>query len=232
MIVSTYRPYFAPFPGFFQKAMVSDILVLLDSVQFPRGTTWVNRNRFKNDHGVYWMTIPVWKKTLGFQKINEVRICKEGAWAAKHLASLKAAYAKAPFFEDHEPFFEGLFSEMPELLVDMNLMIFRHIMYHLAIRTRVVLLSELAIPDKEPDLTLHICRELGADCFLAQASASKYLPGHLFEGWGIELRCLRARPVVYPQLWGPFIGNLSVLDLLFNCGPKAKRVLDKALRLS
>jgi len=229
LIVSTYRPYFAPFPGFFQKAMLSNVLVLLDSVQFPRGTTWVNRNRFKNDQGTYWMTVPVWKKGLGLQKINGVRIYREGPWAVKHLVGLKSAYGKAPFFEEHEPFFEGLFSGIPELLVDMNLTVFRHIMASLEISTRVVLLSELGITAKEPDLSMAICRELGAGCFLAQASAAKYLPGKLFERDGIELRFFRPRPVVYPQLWGPFVGNLSVLDLIFNCGPGARRVLEKAL---
>ncbi|MBW2095433.1 MAG: WbqC family protein [Deltaproteobacteria bacterium] len=229
MIVSTYRPYFAPFPGFFQKAMLSDVLVLLDCVQFPRGTTWLNRNRFKNDQGTYWMTVPVWKKGLGLQKIDEVKIYTEGSWAMKHLASLKSAYAKAPFFEEHEPFFEGLFSGVPEKLLDMNLMIFRHIMASLEIPTRVVLLSELEITAKEPDLSMTICRELGATCFLAQASAGKYLPGELFERHGVELRFFRPRPVVYPQLWGPFIGNLSTLDLLFNCGPGSRRILEKAL---
>lgn len=229
MVVSTYRPYFAPFPGFFQKAMVSDVLVLLDSVQFPRGTTWLNRNRFKNDQGTYWMTVPVWKKGLGLQKINEVRIYTERPWAMKHLASLKSAYAKAPFFEAHEPFFEDLFSKVPELLVDMNLMIFHHIMAHLEITTRVVLLSELEITAREPDLSITLCRRLGATCFLSQAPAGKYLPGELFEREGIELRFFRPCTVVYPQLWGPFIGNLSTLDLLFNCGPAARGILEKAL---
>ena len=232
MIASTYRPYFAPFPGFFQKAMLSDVLVLLDSVQFPRGATWLNRNRFKNDQGTYRMTVPVWKKGLGLQKINEVRIYKEGPWAMKHLASLKTSYAKAPFFEQHESFLEGLFSQVPQMLVDMNLMIFHHIMAYLEISTRVVLLSELGITKKEPDLSMTICRELGATCFLAQASAGKYLPRKLLDQDGIELRFFRPRAVVYPQLWGPFIGNLSTLDLLFNCGSGARRILEKALALS
>ena len=69
MIISAYQPYFAPFSGFFAKALRSDLLVLMDRVQFPRGTTWLTRNCFKNDQGDLWMTIPVWKKGLGLQKI-------------------------------------------------------------------------------------------------------------------------------------------------------------------
>ena len=30
---------------------------------------------------------------------------------------------------------------------------------------------------------------------------------------------------VYPQLWGGFIPNLSTLDLILNCGPKARDIL-------
>ncbi len=229
LIVSTYRPYFVPFPGFFQKAMLSDVLVLLDSVQFPLGTTWLNRNRFKNDQGTYWMTVPVWRKGLGLQRINEVKICRERPWARKHLAGLRAAYAKAPFFEEHEPFLENLFSRVPEMLLELNLMIIRYIMTILEMPTRLVLLSDLQITVKEPDLSAAICRELKGTCFLAQASAGKYLPGELFDREGIELRFFRPRPVVYPQLWGPFIGNLSMFDLLFNCGPGTCRVLKRAL---
>jgi hypothetical protein len=84
MILSTYQPYFAPFPGFFHKMLLSDIFVLLDEVQFPRGTTWITRNRFKHDQGSLWITVPVRKKGLGLQRINEVKICHEAPSARKH----------------------------------------------------------------------------------------------------------------------------------------------------
>jgi hypothetical protein len=67
MIVSANQPYFFPYPGFFYKAHHSDIFVILDTVQFPRGTTWITRNRFKNHQGSLWMTLPVRKKGLGLQ---------------------------------------------------------------------------------------------------------------------------------------------------------------------
>jgi hypothetical protein len=229
MIVSTYRPYFAPFPGFFMKAMLSDILVLLDCVQFPRGSTWLNRNRFKNDQGIYWMTVPVWKKGLGLQRIDEIRICNEGGWAEKFLLSLKSAYSKAPFFRDHLSFLEGVFSDPPDRLLDLNLRIIRHIMTHLDIRTRIVLLSELHIEEKEPGLSVAICRELGGSRFLAQRSALKFLPGEGFLRANIRMRLINLRPLVYPQLWGGFIPNLSALDLLFTCGPGARGIMEKGL---
>ena len=230
MIISAYQPYFAPFAGFFSKALHSHVVVLMDSVQFPRGTTWLTRNRFKNDQGTLWMTIPVWKKGLGFQKINEVKICREGRWAKKHLESLKTAYARAPFFEDHLPFLEAVFRGIPERLMDLNVKIIRHLMNHLEIYPEVLLLSELDIDAKEPRLSVEVCRKLGASHFLALNGAKKHLDRALFQEAGIELQFMNPRYPVYPQLWGVFIPNLSAFDLLFNCGPKAQSIISKGSR--
>ena len=228
MIVSAYQPYFAPFAGFFAKALRSDVLVLMDAVQFPRGTTWLTRNRFKNDQGTLWITVPVWKKGLGLQMINEVRICHEGRWIKKHLASLKTAYANAPFFKDHHNFLKDAFSERFEKLIDLNLNIIRHLMKYIGISARVMQLSELGIEANEPQLSVEICKCLGASHFLAQQSARKYLDEEAFLKAGIDLKLFNPRPAVYPQLWGTFITNLSTFDLLFNCGPKAFDILNRA----
>ena len=88
MLLAISRPYFAPHPGFFMKALTSDLFVLLDDVQFPRKTTWVSRNRFKNDQGALWMTIPVLKRGRGLQTIRNVEICRDGNWQKKHLKSM------------------------------------------------------------------------------------------------------------------------------------------------
>ena len=227
MIVSAYQPFFAPFPGFFAKAFRSDELVLMDAVQFPRGATWLNRNRFKNDQGTLWMTVPVWKKGLGLQKINEVRICHERPWAKKHLASLKAAYGHAPFFEEHLGFLEEIFSVKFEKLVELNIRIIEYLMSRLQVPAKVSLLSDLGIEARDPLLSVKICKKLGASHFLAQAGSGKYLEGELFQREGIELTFFNPRPPVYPQLWGRFIPNLSAFDLLFNCGPKGASILRK-----
>ena len=230
MIVSAYQPYFAPFPGFFAKALCSDVLVLMDTVQFPMRSTWLTRNRFKNDQGPLYLTVPVWKKGLGLQRIHKVKICHEGRWASKHLATLKTAYSHAPFFQEHEPFVEKLFSPGFEKLMDLNLTILRYLMTCFRISARMILLSELGIETSEPFLSADICTKLGADRFMAQKGAAKYLDAGRFHDAGISLEFFTPRPPVYPQLWGPFIPNLSALDLLFNCGPKCHDILLKCAR--
>ena len=229
-IVSAQQPYFAPYPGFFQKALHSDVMVIMDSVQFPRGTTWLTRNRFKNDQGTLWITIPVWKKGRGLQKISQVEICHEGNWARKHLMALRTAYSNAPYLRDHADFLDGLFTERHTRLVDLNLKIIRYLFAQLEIDAQLVLLSELEITAKEPRLSIEIGKALGATHFLAQNSARKYLDKEGFNNEGIELLFFNPRPPVYPQLWGEFLANLSCLDLLLNCGPRSSEVIRKGIR--
>lgn len=228
MLLSVSRPYFAPFPGFFYKANLSDLFVILDEVQFPRGTTWITRNRFKSHQGTLWMTVPVMKKGLGLQRVNEVRIYQEGRWRAKHLESIKTAYAHAPYFEDHLEMVERIFSGRFEKIIDLNISIINHICSHLEIGTRMDLLSDLRISGSGSRLLVEICREAGADRFLAQTPAGKYLDIPLFESAGISVEFFQPPSPVYPQLWGDFIPNLSAFDLLFNCGPKSHDILFRA----
>ena len=225
MIVSASQPYFAPFPGFFYKAHLADVLVLLDEVQFPRGTTWITRNRFKNDQGTLWMTIPVKKKGLGLQNINAVRIYHQGHWARKHLAGLKNAYRNAPYFKDHSDFVEILFSKGFEKLIDLNVKIIRYLIKCLNIETRVVLLSELGVHTRGDQLLIDICRVMKASRYLAQSPAKKYLKPDLFRDAQIKLKYFKLPALIYPQLWGSFMPNLSAFDLIFNCGPKAHEII-------
>jgi len=219
MILAVTQPYFAPFCGFFQKARRADVLVILDDVQFPLGTTWISRNRFKNDQGTLWLTVPVWKKGLGLQNISQVRICHQGNWRRKFRDSLNTAYRHAPYLHDH---LDGLTDRLgAERLIDLNLWIIGHVLSCLAIDTRLVLLSELGLEQRGQGLLLELCRRLGATTFLAQASARKYLEPNAFHEMGVDFSTFNVTTPVYPQLWGDFIGNLSIFDLLFNCGPKA-----------
>ena len=225
MILSANQPYFFPFPGFFYKAYLSDIFVILDNVQFPRGTTWMTRNRFKNNQGSLWMTVPVKKKGLGLQKIDAVRICHDGRWPKKHLESLKNAYSRAPYFKGHIGFLEELWSTKIEKLIDLNLRVIRYLMQQLRIETKIVLLSELGIHSTGEKLLIEICRKMGASRFLTQMAAQKYLDTDRFADAGIRLTQFKQPLLIYPQLWGSFIPNLSALDLIFNCGPKGHDIL-------
>ena len=225
MIIATHQPIFSPWLGFFYKALHCDLLVLLDDVQFPRGTTWTSRNRFKfhQGDGTLWLTVPVWKKGRGLQKINEVEICYEENWQRKHLSSLSAAYAHAPYWEDHQPFWEETYLQKSPKLIDLNLRIIEYLKTSLGISTRVQLSSSLigadeaepsictdgASPSKAIEATgnerlIEICRRLNASIYLAQYEARNFIQEEAFSRAGIQVRYFRFHHPIYPQLWGRF----------------------------
>jgi len=227
MNLSTNPPYFAPYPGFFYKAHLSDCFVILDDVQFPRRTTWISRNRFKNDQGTLWMTIPVLKKGLGLRKISEVRICRAENREKKHLRSFYQAYAHAPWLSDHIGLMGQVLSPDYDRILDVNLAIIDHIIDYLGIGTRMVKMSELGVSGKGARLIIDICKTMGADRFLVQSSALSYYDPAEFKAEGIALIAFKKPEYIYPQLWGDFIENLSILDMLFTCGRKSREILLK-----
>jgi hypothetical protein len=222
MIVSAARPYFCPYPGYFAKILACDIFVILDEVQFPQGSTWITRNRFKNDQGTLWMSIPVKKKGLGLQKISDVKICHEGRWRKKHLTSLHQAYLHAPYRDEYMGIFERSFSSGQESIFEMNMEIVSYVLGELGCTTRIIRMSDLGIQEKGTRLIVDICLALKATHYLVQESARKWLDNILFERSGIEVEFYNPPAQIYPQLWGSFVPNLSIFDLLFTCGPKTK----------
>lgn len=225
MILSILRPYFAPYPGYLYRILQSDQAVILDQVQFPRGSTWITRNRFKNDQGVLWLSVPVWKKHLGLQPIDRVRICYDGRWTAKYPEALERAYANAPYWPEHGRWLRSLFAGKFEYLVDLNLAILEYLLDRFGIHTPVRRQSDLHTREKGDLLLVEICRRLNADTLMVPREVRKYLPTQPFADNNIRLDFLSPPTPVYPQLWGDFIANLSAVDLLLNCGPKAKEML-------
>lgn len=231
MIVSTHQPLFCPWPGFFAKGMSCDFFVMLDNVQFPRGTTWISRNRFKNEQGVLWLTVPVWKRGKGPQKINEVKICYDQNWIKKHILTLATAYAHAPFLDDHMPFFKALYEKRPSHLIDLNMEIIAYLKKVFSCSTELVRASELGITGKGNELLIEICKKLRASTYVASVAAKKYIVEERFAEEGIKVNYLKFDHPVYPQLWGDFIYNVSAVDLLFNCGPKGYEIIIKSLKI-
>ena len=66
---------------------------------------------------------------------------------------------------------------------------------------------------------------LNATQFLVQSSAVAYYDRARFESEGIELVSFKKPEYIYPQMWGEFIANLSIMDTMFTCGPKTRDIV-------
>ena len=228
IIVTTHQPIFLPWPGLFFKAWKSDILVLLDEVPFPLGRSWISRNRLKGDIGELWLTVPISRKGKSGQLICEAEIFQETRWRKKHLQGMQMMYAHAPYKDDYLPELESIYRRQYSRLFDFNLALIRFLLEAVGVQVHLVLQSELGVSGQETELLVEITRAAGADTYSALTAASKHLDGSLFSANNIELQFSSYKSPVYPQLWGSFIYNLSIVDLLFNCGPKTMEIIRKS----
>ncbi|HEY7727627.1 MAG TPA: WbqC family protein [Candidatus Eisenbacteria bacterium] len=222
MIVAAHQPIFLPWPGFFHKAARSERLVLLDDVQFPRGPSWLTRNRLKNENGELWLTVPVVRKGRGLQRIRQVEIYNEIGWRKKHLCGIRQNYVHAPYFTEYVAGLEAIYEKRHSHLAEFTIELIRFLLDALSLPTRVVRQSELGVAGRGTELFIGICERLASDRFLALSPAQKHIDAGVLKEHGIEVVRAGFRPPVYPQLWGDFVCNLSTLDLLLNCGPKAR----------
>jgi hypothetical protein len=96
----------------------------------------------------------------------------------------------------------------------------------LGVRTPFQLGSELEPMTTDRDGRLiEICKRLGADTYLAGEGGRGYMDLERFHSAGIELVFQDFDHPTYPQLFGEFAPRLSMLDLLFNCGPDSRDIL-------
>jgi hypothetical protein len=138
---------------------------------------------------------------------------------------LRSSYSGAPFFEVHRPFFEEVYAREWARLADLNLATLRYLAEALGLRTTLVLASSLPAREGRTERLVDICRALGADTYLSGAGALGYLDLGRFEDAGIGVAFQTFRCPLYPQRFGPFVPDLSVVDLLFNCGQGSLEVL-------
>ena len=220
MIVSAHQPNFAPWLGFFDKAMHSDVLVLLDTVQFiKRG--YQNRTRVKTTNGPQWLTVPVVSKGRYDQATRDVEIDETGRWRSVHLRTLRTATANAPNRGALLDLVEPLYAANDvHNLVDLNVALLRAVVARLGIATQLVMASDLPVSGSSTRLMISLTKAVGGDVYLSGPTGRRYLEPELFPDSGVALRFHDFVPFEYPQLHGAFVPGLSCLDYIANCGFK------------
>ena len=213
-------------PGlrFFAKMRQADIFIYLDDVQFEK-REFQNRNRIRNARGWQYLTAPVISKGRFSQKINEVELDNSDAWREYHLRAIKLNYARAPFFKEHLPGLEELYSRDYRLLADLAIATMDFLKDALAIKTPVKFSSEFGVDETSSARLARLCAAAGADEYLSGAGAKAYLDPAVFSFAGIKLSWQEFSPRPYPQAFPGFEPDMSAVDLLLNCGPRSAEFL-------
>ena len=224
MIVAIHQPQYIPWIGYINKIANADIFVFLDTVQFKKNE-WQNRNRIKTATGWQWMTVPVCYHYP--QKISEVTINNKVRWGDKHWKTIVTNYSQTPYFQKYADFFRETLNREWTLLRDLNIHIIQFLAETWDLKTRLILASQLGIEEDDPTGRLiSICQTLGGDTYLSGRDGVTYMNLDQFYINRIKICHQECHPEFYPQRFGEFIPHLSSIDLLFNCGPDGKDIVE------
>lgn len=224
MIVSIHQPGYLPWPGYFHRLSLSDVHVFFDDVQFEKHG-FNNRGTIKTAHGARWLTVPVRTRgRFGANLLNAAEIADD-RWRERHWRTLVASYRRAPYFERHAPFFESVYRTEWKRLLDLNLAILDYLLSAVKIAPRLVRASDVGVDGTKSARVLNLCRALGATVYFSGTLGRGYLDEVAFAEAGVRVVYQDYRFPIYPQLHGEFVPGVSVIDLLFNCGPTATETL-------
>ena len=215
---------YIPWKGYFDIIASVDHFVLYENVQFTR-RSWRNRNKIKSPNGLQWLTVPAAQKGRFSSPINEIEIA-DARWAQKHWLTVRHAYSRSRHFEDYRLFFEELYLDRAaglSFLSDINRLFITEICGLLKIGTRLHRSDEMRLVPGRNACLIEICRQLGADVYVSGPAAREYLDVSAFEHAGTKVEFFDYSGYAeYDQLYPPFEHEVSIIDLLFNTGPRAR----------
>ena len=162
-----------------------------------------NRCVIAGSNGLIHLSVPLENGRNQRQLMKDTRISYSGRWQSEHLRSLESCYSRSPYFEFYRDEVWELFRKNEVFLMDLNFSILEWLQ------------KVLKYPGSI-SLTDDYCQEYPAS---VADLRNHFLPKN-FQNLPMNL--------LYTQVFEDRIGfqpNLSILDLLFCCGPEAKNML-------
>lgn len=172
--------------------------------------TYRNRAVILAANGPEALVVPVAKGRDARQKIKDLQISYQSQWQHVHWQAIVSAYRSSPFFEILDEDFRPLFRKKIKFLFDFN---------------RQLLQVILDILDISPEIKLTTGFESVPQTCLNYREAIHPKPQKAFPDPDFN-------PVPYSQVFEDkfgFTANLSIVDLLFNCGPESYEILLKSI---
>lgn len=229
MKIAIHQPHYFPWIGYFDKIAKVDKFVLLDQVQFEKGSQMI-RNRVVSDAGVIkYITISADTTNFLKKEYKDIQIKNADEWKTRQKNALKNYYRNADFLCEIMSILDVFWGNDYQTVCEWTCKSIELICGLLNIDTELIYQSDISY-DKETrnsDLVLSICKKLKSDYYFSGRGASvKYLDQEKFKMNGIDIVFQDFGHPVYTQCNSEnFIPGVSVIDMLFNCGIKeAKRL--------
>jgi hypothetical protein len=199
--------YFGPIQYFSKLASHP---VLIENHENYSKQSYRNRCIIYGANGPLTLTVPIVKDHGQKMPIGDVRIDYSTPWQNNHFRAIVSAYRSAPFFEFYMDAFEPFFEKKTEFLADLDLQV-----------------------------TKTLCSCLEIEVHFGFTDGFGTVPANIDWRDGIhpKKRMQKHDPNFiapeYHQVFADKHGlqkNLSILDLIFNCGPESKSILRNAYK--
>jgi hypothetical protein len=211
------QPTYLPYLGYFHLIAACDVFVFLDDVQFAR-RSWQQRNRIWGAAGEVMLTVPV-QKTDREAAICEIDISEAERWREKHLASVRHAYAKRPFFAEGIAFLETELGRPTTKLADLNCGLIEAAAAKLGLAPEFARASTLGAGGHRSEHLLAVCRTVEATDYLSPMGSHDYMEEDaVFAAAGFPARFQGFVEIPYDQGRAEFTPYMAFVDAVMNLG--------------
>ncbi len=214
--VAILQSNYIPWKGYFDIIASVDEFILYDDMQFTR-THWRQRNKIKTIQGVQWISIPVGEHV--HRRIRDVSIT-DMKWQSNHWKRLLHSYKKSKFFDEIASWLEPLYlNNVYATLSEVNRCFIEEICAYLKISTKISNSWDYNLIDGKTERLADLCAQAGGTEYISGPAAKDYIDPDIFVSKNIKLTWFDYSGYPeYPQMHGEFVHEVSILDLLFNCG--------------
>ncbi|MCQ8869334.1 WbqC family protein [Vibrio splendidus] len=219
--IAILQSNYIPWKGVFDMINQVDTFVFFEDVDYTN-RDWRTRNKIRTNSGSKWLTVPVKKMPRG-TKICDIRIANDGKWQKKHKSTISQSYSKAKYFQEYKWILDDIYDTEWDSLSDFNIYTTKLICDLLGIQCNFVNSKDIESIGVKDDKLISICKSLSADYYLSGPSAKNYIDNDKFEEESIELEYIDYSGYPeYSQVQDDFEHYVSVLDVIFNCGPDSR----------
>lgn len=170
---------------------------VIDKGEYFQKQTYRNRCVISTANGLQTLVIPTIREHKK-TSLSEMKISYAEKWQQIHWRAITSAYKNSPYFEFYEHLLLPFYQDKTLLLADFNIKLNDVLLKILKVDT-IITYSETFIDTADIDFRNH---------FLKNKSSFQH----------------REYLQVFSDRF-PFQSNLSIFDLVFNCGPRSKEIL-------
>ncbi len=163
---------------------------------FPK-QTYRNRCKILGANGVQNLVVPIQHAKNGKILCKDVQIDYSQTWQRQHVGAIQAAYGKSAYYEYFAPLFFDLYQKKSKYLLDLNI-----------------------------ELLEVIFKIIGRKLSFKLSEDFESLESSFYNFISAKRSVVNTSTYSYRQCFGEeFVPNLSVLDLLMNCGRESGQVI-------